>query len=300
MTSATQVTHIELERAWRALSAGTFRDQAAVGDQGAVGEPLAAATVFTGPVVAVAGCHGWAGTSTAALLLADAYARRGTPVRVLDAAPAARSGYSAAAATEHGLDESGRWRLGSRGQVTVHRIAGTLPGVGGVLEVPPPPAVAGDTVTVVDTGWPIADLLAAGSRTHWLPRLLTQAPLLLTARANVPGLRHAEVTLEALRTLSTPTSRSTPPFVLLLGARRGWLQAATGPLLRAAEHDGRVQLVPERSVLAAAGLTPAPLPRQLHPVGDRLVQLTAPTAAPAAELAAVPLHDLIYRKDSPS
>ncbi len=288
MMSATQVTHLELERAWRALSAGTFRDQAAVG------EPPAA-TVFTGPVVAVAGCHGWAGTSTTVLLLADAYARRGTPVRILDGAPASRSGYSAAAATEHGLDESGRWRLGSRGQVTVHRIAGTLPGVGGVLDVPPPPAVAGDTVTVVDTGWPIADLLAAGSRTHWLPRLLAHAPLLLTARANVPGLRHAEVTLEALR-----TSRSAPPLILLLGARRGWLQAATGPLLLAAEHDGRVQLVPERSVLAAAGLTPAPLPRQLHPVGDRLVQLTAPTAAPAAELAAVPLHDLIYRKDSPS
>jgi len=229
------------------------------------------------------------------LLLADAYARRGTPVRILDGAPASRSGYSAAAATEHGLDESGRWRLGSRGQVTVHRIAGTLPGVGGVLDVPPPPTVAGDTVTVVDTGWPIADLLAAGSRTHWLPRLLAHAPLLLTARANVPGLRHAEVTLEALR-----TSRSAPPLVLLLGARRGWLRAATGPLLLAAEHDGRVQLVPERSVLASAGLTPAPLPRQLHPVGDRLVQLTAPTAAPAAQQAAVPLNDLIHRKDSPS
>lgn len=285
MTSTTQVTHLELERAWRALSAGTFRDQAAVG------EPPAAA-VFTGPVVAVAGCHGWAGTSTAVLLLADAYARRGTPVRILDGAPALRSGYSAAAATEHGLDVSGRWRLGSRGQVAVHRIAGTLPGVGGVLDVPPPPTVAGDTVTVVDTGWPIADLIAAGSRAHWLPRLLAHAPLLLTARANVPGLRHAEVTLEAIR-----TSRSAPPFVLLLGARRGWLQAATGPLLLAAEHDGRVQLVPERSVLAAAGLTPAPLPRQLHPVGDRLVQLTA---APAAQQAAVPLNDLIHRKDSPS
>ena len=274
MTSATQVTHIELERAWRALSAGTFRDQATVGDQADVcAEPSSAsAAVFTGPVVVVAGCHGWAGTSTAALLLADAYARRGTPVRVLDAAVASRSGYSAASAIEHGLDESGRWRLGSRGQVAVHRIAGTLPGVGGVLDVPPPPTVAGDTVTVVDTGWPIADLLT-GSRTHWLPHLLHQdAPLLLTARASVPGLRHAEVTLEAL----PMTPRSAAPFVLLLGARRGWLRAATGPLLLAAEHDGRVQLVPERADLASAGLTPAPLPRQLHPVGDRLVQLTAP------------------------
>jgi hypothetical protein len=318
MMSATQVTHLELERAWRALSAGTFRDQGAAGKQvDAGGEPLpsaAAAVVFTGPVVVVAGCHGWAGTSTAALLLADAYARRGSPVRILDAAPASRSGYSAAAATEHGLDETGRWRLGSRGPVVVHRIAGTFGGLGGLLEVPPPPAVAGDTVTVVDTGWPIGDLLG-GVRPHWLPHLLTQAPLLLTARANVPGLRHVEVTLEALRTQPTQTPRSTPPLVLLLGAHRRWLRAATGPPLLAAQLDGRVQLVPEHALLASAGLTPAPLPRQLNPVGDRLVQLITPTAAAGPEPAATPpaaarraaaprvaesLHDLTYRKGSQS
>ncbi len=284
MTSATQVTHMELQRAWRALQAGTFRDQAAVSD-----ETLAAATVFTGPVMMVAGCHGWAGTSTAALMLAEGYARRGTPVRILDAAAASRSGFAAASATEHGLDETGRWRLGSRGQVAVHRSAGSLVGV---LEVPPPPAVGDDTVTVVDAAWPITDLLAS-SRTHWLPRLLQHAPLLLTARPSVPGLRHVEVTLEALPT-------STQPFVLLLGARRGWQQAATGALLPAAEHEGRVHLVPQHGGLASAGLTPAPLPRQLHPIGDRLAELTAPTAAPAAELSAVPLHDLTHRKDSPS
>jgi len=284
MTLATQLTHMELQRAWRALQAGTFRDQAAVSD-----ETLAVATVFTGPVMVVAGCHGWAGTSTAALMLAEGYARRGTPVRILDAAAASRSGFAAAAATEHGLDETGRWRLGSRGPVAVHRSAGSLVGV---LEVPSPPAVGDDTVTVVDAGWPITDLLAS-SRTHWLPRLLQHAPLLLTARPSVPGLRHVEVTLEAL---PTSTSTSTQPFVLLLGARRRWLQAATGALLSAAERDGRVHLVPENGDLASAGLTPAALPRQLHPVGDRLAQLTAPTAAPTA----VPLHDLTHRKESPS
>ncbi len=284
MTLATQLTHMELQRAWRALQAGTFRDQAAVSD-----ETLAVATVFTGPVMVVAGCHGWAGTSTAALMLAEGYARRGTPVRILDASAASRSGFAAAAATEHGLDETGRWRLGSRGPVAVHRSAGSLVGV---LEVPSPPAVGDDTVTVVDAGWPITDLLAS-SRTHWLPRLLQHAPLLLTARPSVPGLRHVEVTLEAL---PTSTSTSTQPFVLLLGARRRWLQAATGALLSAAERDGRVHLVPENGDLASAGLTPAALPRQLHPVGDRLAQLTAPTAAPTA----VPLHDLTHRKESPS
>lgn len=281
MTMAAPVTHLELQRAWRALAAGAFRDQAAVSDE------LPGAAVFTDPVVAVAGCHGWAGTSTAALMLAEACARRGTPVRLLDAAAASRSGFAAAAATEHGLDETGRWRLGSRGQVAVHRSAGPL---AGVLDVPPPPVVGDGTVTVVDAGWPIADLLAC-RRTHWLPRLLRDAPLLLTARPSVPGLRHVEVTLEQLTTV---TSRSTQPFVLLLGARRRWRQAGTGALLLAAESDRRVHLVPEHGALASAGLTPVPLPRQLHPVGDRLAELTAPTAAPAD----VSLHDFIHWKDS--
>jgi len=283
MTSVTQVSHVELQRAWRALQAGTFRDRAAVSD-----EPPGAATVFTGPVIVVAGCHGWAGTSTAALMIAEAYARRGTPVRILDAAAASRSGFAGAAATEHGLDQTGRWRLGSRGPVAVHRSAGPLVGV---LDVPPPPAVDDGAVTVVDAGWPITDLLT--SRTHWLPRLLGHAPLLLTARPSVPGLRHVEVTLEAL---PTSTSPSTQPFVLLLGARRRWLQAAAGALLPAADRDGRVHLVPEHGVLASAGLTPAPLPRQLHPVGDRLAELTAATTAPAQ----ISPHDLTHRKDIPS
>ena len=196
-TAATPVTHFELERAWRALQAGVFRERSDVApeelaDHLADHRPLASGAVFAGPVVVVAGCHGWAGTSTAALVLAEGYARRGVPVRLLDAAAAARSGLAGAAVTEHGLDQSGRWRCGSRGEVAVHRIAGSL---AGVVDVPEPPVMAEGTVTVVDAGWPIPDLLA-GVGGHWLPSLLQEAPLLLTAQANVPGLRHAEVTLE--------------------------------------------------------------------------------------------------------
>ena len=270
MTLATRVTHIELQRAWRALEAGIFREEIPPTPElgAAANQPPAVATVFTGPVVVVAGCHGWAGTSTTTLMVAEAYARRGTPVRILDAAPAARSGFPAAAATEHGLDETGRWRLGSRGRVAVHRSAGSP---ASVLEVPVPPAVTEGTVTVVDAGWPIAALLAPSPYAHWLPRSLRHSPLLLAARPSVPGLRHVEVTLELL----PPSAR---PHVLLLGARRRWLQAATGELLLAAERDGRVHLVPEHGDLAAAGLTPGPLPRQLHRVADHLTELTAPDA----------------------
>ncbi len=309
------VTHVELERAWRAVQAGAFRERADVVREdrlagpsvGPLPDPISVGTRvgFVGPVVVVVGCHGWAGTSTAALVLAEGYARCGVPVRLLDAAAAAsRSGFAGAAATEHGLDETGQWRCGSRGAVAVHRITGR---VTGVVDLPEPPAVAEGMVTVVDASWPVADILAAVGG-HWLPRLLRQAPLLLTARASVLGLRHAEVTLGEL---STASSRETPPLVLLLGARRRWPLSTTGTALLDAERDGRVHVLPEHAGLAAAGLTPAPLPRQLHPVGDRLTHLLTPTTTdatsgttsgttPAGRRPARPLHHLIHRKDRPS
>lgn len=302
VAARSQVTHVELQRAWQALKTGAFRDHSVARDHGAApqgcdarSELAADPAVFSGPVVVVAGCHGWAGTSTTALLLAEGYARRGAEVRVVDAASAARSGFSAAAATEHGLDDTGRWRLGSRGQVAVHRSAGHLTSFS---EVSLPPAVPADTVTVIDVGWPIADLLASG-HTHWLPQLLQRAPLLLTGRASVPGLRHVEVTLESL----PPSAR---PYVLLLGASRRWPRMASGDLLLAAERDERVHLVPEHGDLAAAGLTPAALPRQVIRVGDQLADLLTQLTTPGIPLdpptttTAVTPHDPTHRKGNPS
>ena len=280
-TTTSAVSVDELERAWRAVRAGQFRARRRAVDgwvSGSGGPDLIPA-----PVVLVVGAHGWSGTSTTALLIADAAARRGTAVRLVDAAAPARSGFAAAAATEHGLDETGRWRQGSRGPVSVQRLAGPVnrPAV-----VPPPPAGQDGTVTVVDIGWPITDLLedldADPAGQYWLGALVRSAPLVLTARATIPGLRLAEVTVEALAAVRVPGGRV---VLALLGPRTLPRLLSASTAVQAAQRDQLLVTVPDRPALTQAGLTPAPLPRQLHPAGDQLLALTLPIEplAPAAD-----------------
>lgn len=268
----------ELEQAWRAVRAGQFR-----GKQGAVDDGVPSGggpAPIPAPVVLVAGAHGWSGTSTAALLIADAAARRGTAVRLVDAAAAPRSGFAAASATEHGLDETGRWRVGSRDGVTVQRLAqdGRR-----AAAVPVPPAAQDGTCTVVDAGWPLPDLLedldAGPDGGHWLGTLLRAAPLVLTARSTVPGLRQVEAAVEALNAVRGPGGRV---VLALLGSRRlpRTLTTSAGAAALAAQRDRLLVTVPDRAALAATGLSPAPLPRQLQPAGDQLLALTThPDAA---------------------
>jgi len=273
----------ELERAWRAVRAGQFQaKRRAVDGWASSGD---GPDLIPAPVVLVAGAHGWSGASTTALLIADAAARRGTAVRVVDAAPPARSGFAAASATEHGVDETGRWRQGSRGPVSVQRLAH---GVAGSAVVPVPPAGQDGTVTVVDTGWPVPDLLerlaADPAGPSWLSALVRSAPLVLTARATVPGLRHVEAAVEALSAVRGPGGRV---VLALLGPRTlpRTLTAAAGPAVQTAQRDQLLVTVPERPALTRAGLTPAPLPRQLQPAADQLWALTLPgqPQAPAAD-----------------
>lgn len=254
------VSHSELEQAWRAIQAGRFRGPAD-------GTGRADGWDAPGVVVAVVGAHGWSGASTAALMIAEGCARQGVPVRVVDAAAPARSGFAAAAATEHGVDESGQWRVGHRGPVAVHRL---VTPVGRVVDVPVPESADSAGVSVVDVGWPATDLLECRQERHWLGLLLRDAPVALTARATVPGLRHAEGCLQAL------AASSRPVCVLLVGVKRlpRWLLAAAGPRVLAAHGAGLLVTVPSRPELAGPGLTPAPLPRQLTTAGDRLVHLT--------------------------
>lgn len=274
----------ELERAWRAVRAGQFQaKRRAVEGWVSSGD---GPDLIPAPVVLVAGAHGWSGTSTTALLIADAAARRGTAVRLVDAAPPARSGFAAAAATEHGVDETGRWRQGGRGPVSVQRLAH---GVEGSAVVPVPPAGQDGTVTVVDTGWPIPDLLerlnADPAGWSWLSALVRSAPLVLTARATVPGFRHVESAVEALSAVRGPGGGRV--VLALLGPRTmpRTLTAAAGPAVQAAHRDQLIVTVPERPALNRAGLTPAPLPRQLQPAGEQLWALTLPgqPQAPAAD-----------------
>jgi hypothetical protein len=270
----------ELERAWRAVRAGQFQaKRRAVDGWVSSGD---GPDLIPAPVVLVAGAHGWSGTSTTALLIADAAARWGTAVRLVDAAPPARSGFAAAAATEHGVDETGRWRQGNRGPVSVQRLTH---GVEGSAVVPVPPAGQDGTVTVVDTGWPITDLLerlaADPAGRSWLSALVRSAPLVLTARASIPGFRHVEAAVEALSAVRGPAGR----VVLALlgpGTLPRTLTAAAGPAVKAAQRDQLIVTVPERPALTRAGLTPAPLPRQLQPAGDQLLALTVPVGPPPA------------------
>jgi len=263
------VTVEELQRAWQAVRAGAFRSQSHPGTEIGPGDAGAAGLVGQ-PVIMVTGAHGWSGTSTAALLIADAAARRGATVRVVDVAAPARSGFAAAAATEHGLDETGRWRRGSRDGVTVQRLAQSVHRPGAV---PAPLTAQNGTVTVVDTGWPVTDLLQQLGGGHWLGTLLRAAPLVLTARGTAPGLRHVEAAVEALNAVRLPGARV---VLAILGSRTlpRTLTTSAGAAAHAAHRDQLLVTVPERAALAAAGLTPAPLPRQLHPAGDQLLALT--------------------------
>lgn len=291
----------ELELAWQALRDGRFRP-AQVAEAAPPPPPVGCPD---GPVLVVAGVHGWSGTSTTALLLADAAIRRGELARVVDTAPPARSGFVAAAECESGVDETGRWRIGSRGQLVLQRPAHPFTGA---PAVPAPMPAASGTVTVVDCAWPVHDLLTerllgghadVADDTHhahhahgwasntWLRGVLLSVPLVLTARATIPGLRHLEHALDAVAASRDP---AIPVAVALLGVRpfRGAaprtlpraLAINAGPRTTACVQDQRLVLVPERPSLAEAGLTPAPVPTELHLAADLLLTLTLP--APAA------------------
>ena len=108
------------------------------------------------PVVVVAGAHGWAGASTTTLMLAEASVRAGTPARVVDTASPLRSGFVAAAVTEHGVDATGKWRVGSRGAVSLQRQVHPQTGV---TAAPAPLPAPDGTVSIVDATWSLGDLL---------------------------------------------------------------------------------------------------------------------------------------------
>jgi len=73
----------------------------------------------------------------------------------------------------------------------------------------------------------------------------------------------------------------TTVVLALLGSRSlpRTLTTAAGAAAQAAHRGQLLVTVPDRAALAAAGLTPAPLPRQLHPAGDQLLALTMPPDA---------------------
>lgn len=199
-----------------------------------------------GAWVAVVGAHAGAGASTVALALADVLAERGRErCHLVETAPMPLSGLIAAARTELGMDDSGHWRRGTRGPVTLDRRADDGPVAPWPSALPEPARVH-----VLDLGVPAgrpdeAELLARAGAT------------VLVCRATVPGVRAAAA--EVLRWAA-------PPTVLVSVGARGWpgpVRAVAGPVLSLLRRTDRVVDVPLARRLTVVGPTGDPLP---HPV----------------------------------
>ncbi|SOC51185.1 hypothetical protein SAMN05421879_10167 [Ornithinimicrobium cerasi] len=244
----------ELRAAWHAAAAGRFRTSTPqhLADPGmAPGEDGWSAP---GEVVAVLGCHAFAGCTTVAVSLACAVAG---PVRVVETAAPRASGLTGYATAELGPTGTG-WVRGRRDHVVLdrrhHPGPVPLPDPGPTVA---PGALARQLVTVLDAGChpegPYADPGWVG------PAVVAAQHLVLVTTATVPGMRRLEGVLEHL----TPEHRG--PVVAVRGpVQRRWpapVRHSVGPLTRSLL--GEVVPVPYDAGLAVHGLDTRPLPRGL-------------------------------------
>ena len=176
---------------------------------------------------------------------------------------------TAAATAELGASVNG-WALGRREQVSIARTIGMYLAAG---ELPvPDEAPPGTTVSVVDVGWELGQVLAG---TGWLRHTVADAPTVVAVTApTVPGLRRLENALTLLGAERT--------VIAVVGApRRRWppdLTAAMGPHTRTATLHGRLVRVPADRQLAERGVDAAPLPAALLQAAATLLQYAAPTS----------------------
>lgn len=203
--------------------------------------------------VSVIAAHAGAGASTVALAIADAAAAAGRATHLVETAHPTRSGLVAAANAELGLDPSGAWRRGSRGQVTIDRRAGNDTPLGW-----PTTTTLDDGLVVVDLGRPTPDsltrLAASGCR------------MVVVCRPTVPGVRLAEQLLNAI---------TSPVIVASVGAGKwaGEVSASLGPRLRALRANNAVVPVPADRRLEVTGPTNSPLPKPVAAAGRSLLGL---------------------------
>ncbi len=231
--------------------------------------------------VVVRAAHGGAGASTVALAVADATTATGRRTHLVEFVAPARSGLLGVATAELGVDPSGRWRHGSRGNVTVSRPTGrtaagtTDVGAGGVGAATWPATVHRSVdsggVTIFDAGLargdgPLATTsglrLAAPGGGDELGGLVT----LVVFRVTVPGVRHAEFLLAGL----------TGAVVLAAVGPARWpgeVRSSTGPLLAGYRGSGLLITVPLDRRLEVSGLDTGPLPKQVAAAGRDLLAL---------------------------
>ena len=194
--------------------------------------------------ITVLAAHSGAGSSTVALAVADAAAAAGQVVHLMESAHPARSGLVAASSSELGLDPTGTWRRGLRGQVTIDRRAGEATPAGW-----PDTVESSSPTTVVDLGLPsvgnMTRLAANGGR------------CILVSRATIPGVRLAEQALDALADVAV--------VVAVLGASRwpGEVTSSLGPRLRRLRADGQVVTVPIERHIEVTGPTNSALPKSV-------------------------------------
>jgi hypothetical protein len=146
--------------------------------------------------------------------------------------------------------------------------------LGTVQDLPDDPGPADrDTVTVLDTGWPVGQVLDEPS---WFGRLIQAVPVVLTGRANPLGLRHVEATLAQLQGAFVPTV-----VVALIGpTRRGRIPArvtsVAGAHLTRSIAARQVVMLPDLPALAGTGIGASDLPRRLMPAGTALLAAVLP------------------------
>lgn len=275
----------ELAAAWRAVRAGCFQpDRMHRMDADrfdAAGSTVGRDVGVWCPqpqerVMAVVGAAGQVGASTVALATGLACGTQQVEstqtqlsgsgwCRVLECCSAVVSGLAGVATAELGVVPPG-WRRGERDGVLVERTVGPLADAGAVPLPAAPRGGVAPGLTIVDVGWDLFGLCAAGG---WLADLLSWAPVLVVTRASVPGLRRAEATLRQLQRGRTPADVGLPVVGLaVLGPpRRRWprgVEQSAGPLTRALLDDpaGRDRLigVPLDQGLAVHGVDSEPIP----------------------------------------
>jgi hypothetical protein len=206
-----------------------------------------------GAWVSVVAAHAGAGASTVALAIADAAAAAGRATHLVETAHPTRSGLVAAANAELGLDASGAWRRGSRGQVTIDRRAGNDTPIGW-----PALIASDDGLVVVDLGLPTPD---------GLTRLATSGcRIVVVCRPTVPGVRLAEQLLNSV---------TGPVIVACVGAGKwhGEVSASLGPRLRTLRATNALVTVPADRRLEVTGPTNSPLPKPVATAGRSLLGL---------------------------
>jgi hypothetical protein len=248
------VSVAELQRAWHAVQTGQFR-RVIQGDSPTTQSLRAQIVPSWTPsrderVLPVVRCAGAYGATTFAVALATA---ADTDARVVECSSATTSGLAAASTAELGADPSG-WVQGTRGDVLLQRTGVTL---ASLHDVPSPMRAEKSRLTVLDAGWELGQVLSTPS---WVAAQLSQAACVVVVTcATVPGLRHLEGALALLD--------GTPTVVAVVGPpRKRWpkpVQHSAGALARAADHAGRLVVIPWDPRLAVAGLDSTPLPEAL-------------------------------------